>query len=48
MAILLAAAFHEAVSVQRLEALFRSNWNGLFLAQSPYSIRNVAVRSAYS
>jgi hypothetical protein len=25
-----AAAFHEAVSVQRLEALFRSDWNGLF------------------
>jgi hypothetical protein len=30
MAILLAAAFHKAVSVQRLEALFRSDWNGLF------------------
>jgi hypothetical protein len=30
MARLLAAAFHESVSVQRLEALFRSDWNGLF------------------
>ncbi len=27
---LLAAAFHQAVSVQRLEALFRSDWNSLF------------------
>ena len=30
MATLRAAAFHKAVSVQRLEALFRSDWNGLF------------------
>jgi hypothetical protein len=30
MARMLAVAFHKAVSVQRLEALFRSDWNGLF------------------
>jgi hypothetical protein len=30
MARLVAVAFHEVVSVQRLEELFRSDWNQLF------------------
>jgi hypothetical protein len=47
MARLLAAAFHEVVSVKKLEELFRSNWNGLFAgttaAHCPKCQRQFAV-----
>jgi hypothetical protein len=47
MARLLAAAFHEVVSVKKLEELFRSNWNGGFAgttaAHCPKCHRQFAV-----
>jgi hypothetical protein len=46
MARLLAAAFHEAVSVQKLEQLFHSDWNQLFAGTTAAHCRTCGLQFA--